>query len=255
MSSSFTHSPHGSIKQLSGSFRLNHRSFHGSSKSPQQRGGSLRQHAGSFKYAIPETQHLNPNTSNNEQASTRLSLLPPTDNSGCQGREEDNAGSGAGSPQHVGQDDDVDHASIEFATKKADSLSLVPVCSDNSISAASNKQLPVPQEELTLATPKATTMTGQICRTKGSLKRHINKEGQTARITGVMLVTYLIFHLPYFTAILVDGMCESCSNYFPAHVVFALEWLSFSVRAINPIIYHTLNRDFRQSFVRLLHIG
>ena len=83
-------------------------------------------------------------------------------------------------------------------------------------------------------------------------KRKVAKarERRATFILGLIMASFIVAWLPFFTMYLIQGMCKQCTI-DPALFTFAF-WLGYCNSAINPIIYTVFNRDFRRSFRKIL---
>lgn len=84
-------------------------------------------------------------------------------------------------------------------------------------------------------------------------QRNIRREHKAAKTLGVIMGCFLLCWLPFFTWYIVSTMCgeQLCST--PPPLVDILFWVGYANSALNPLIYASFNRDFRNAFLRLLH--
>ncbi|XP_023650003.1 histamine H2 receptor-like [Paramormyrops kingsleyae] len=66
-----------------------------------------------------------------------------------------------------------------------------------------------------------------------------------------ILGAFVFCWFPYFTFFLLMGLCEERKP--PKEPYSIVLWLGYTNSALNPLLYATLNRDFRRAYGRLLH--
>lgn len=83
-------------------------------------------------------------------------------------------------------------------------------------------------------------------------RRKMKREHKAAKTLGVIMGAFLCCWLPFFTWYLTVTMCGRHCPASPPVVIAALFWIGYVNSALNPVIYALFNRDFRNSFRRLL---
>lgn len=79
------------------------------------------------------------------------------------------------------------------------------------------------------------------------------KKGREAvNVLGVLFLVFVICYLPFFLMYTIRGTCSACAPYISDSLLMWFEWLGYSGAAINPIMYHVFNKQFRNSFRRLI---
>ena len=76
------------------------------------------------------------------------------------------------------------------------------------------------------------------------------KEERAARTLIWVLICFVVFWLPFFTTILISGVCSQCN--VPAIYYDAFTWLGYASSGVNPCIYAFTNKDFRKAFKKIV---
>ncbi|XP_067851092.1 trace amine-associated receptor 1 [Heptranchias perlo] len=80
-------------------------------------------------------------------------------------------------------------------------------------------------------------------------KQSMKRERKAAKTLGIIIGTFLVFWLPFFTANIIDPFL----GYKMDRVTWeVLVWLGYSNSSINPFLYGVLNRSFRRAFLIII---
>lgn len=85
--------------------------------------------------------------------------------------------------------------------------------------------------------------------TRGLVKVN-SRERRAERTLIWVFVCFVVLWLPFFCTNLTYGVCSAC-NIHP-HLFQAFTWLGYVSSGVNPCIYTLLNKDFRNSFKRII---
>jgi len=93
-----------------------------------------------------------------------------------------------------------------------------------------------------------------------SRRSRLRREHKAARTLGVVVGAFIyslvvgafvVCWLPFFTWYLTRSLCPQCRDP-PDAVISTLFWIGYTNSALNPVIYASCNRDFRDAFRRIL---
>ncbi|XP_053976623.1 5-hydroxytryptamine receptor 1 isoform X2 [Hylaeus volcanicus] len=84
------------------------------------------------------------------------------------------------------------------------------------------------------------------------LRFHLAKERKASTTLGIIMSAFTICWLPFFVLALVRPFLRD-PNAIPAFLSSLFLWLGYCNSLLNPIIYATLNRDFRKPFREILY--
>lgn len=82
--------------------------------------------------------------------------------------------------------------------------------------------------------------------------RFLAKERKASTTLGIIMSAFIICWLPFFVLALVRPFLRD-SSAIPPSVTSLFLWLGYANSLLNPIIYATLNRDFRRPFQQILY--
>ncbi|XP_034255168.1 5-hydroxytryptamine receptor 1-like [Thrips palmi] len=82
--------------------------------------------------------------------------------------------------------------------------------------------------------------------------RFLAKERKASTTLGIIMSAFIICWLPFFVLALVRPFLRDQST-IPPSVTSLFLWLGYANSLLNPIIYATLNRDFRRPFQQILY--
>ena len=85
------------------------------------------------------------------------------------------------------------------------------------------------------------------------LKFHLAKERKASATLGIIMSAFIICWLPFFVLALVRPFLEN-PNSVPQFLSSLFLWLGYCNSLLNPIIYATLNKDFRKPFRQMLNL-
>ncbi|XP_078736612.1 5-hydroxytryptamine receptor 1F-like [Lampetra fluviatilis] len=80
-----------------------------------------------------------------------------------------------------------------------------------------------------------------------------SRERRAAKTLGLILGAFTLCWLPFFVRELVVNVCEACAP--PELLSELISWLGYANSLVNPLIYTTLNEDFRAAFKRMVGGG
>ncbi|XP_075909327.1 uncharacterized protein LOC116955514 [Petromyzon marinus] len=80
-----------------------------------------------------------------------------------------------------------------------------------------------------------------------------SRERRAAKTLGLILGAFTLCWLPFFVRELVVNVCEACAP--PEALSELISWLGYANSLVNPLIYTTLNEDFRAAFKRMVGGG
>jgi len=107
----------------------------------------------------------------------------------------------------------------------------------------------LPSQEL-LELPSSHEKVGPI---RASESRNKSKEQKAARTMAVIVVTFIVCWLPFFTMYVIVPFCGSCTVH--PRVNMFITWLGYLNSTLNPIIYTIFNPYFRQAFRNIIFCG
>ncbi|XP_046434975.1 5-hydroxytryptamine receptor 7 isoform X1 [Neodiprion pinetum] len=84
------------------------------------------------------------------------------------------------------------------------------------------------------------------------LRFQLAKERKASTTLGIIMSAFIVCWLPFFVLALVRPFLNE-SNAIPAALSSLFLWLGYCNSLLNPIIYATLNRDFRKPFREILY--
>uniref|UniRef100_A0A0N5AK73 G_PROTEIN_RECEP_F1_2 domain-containing protein n=1 Tax=Syphacia muris TaxID=451379 RepID=A0A0N5AK73_9BILA len=84
----------------------------------------------------------------------------------------------------------------------------------------------------------------------------MRRESRATRVVAAILIAFLICWIPYFCVSVYRGICTGLQipfdKRFHAQLFVATSWLGYTHSCFNPIIYTSLNKNFRRRFRELL---
>ncbi|XP_046368729.2 histamine H3 receptor-like [Haliotis rufescens] len=86
----------------------------------------------------------------------------------------------------------------------------------------------------------------QLCKTQ-----HSGKDLKAARSLAVLVITFFICWAPYTIATVATSQCDGCLN---RHVYEFFTWLLWAKSSINPFLYASQSKRFKENFIKLLPI-
>ncbi|XP_026296903.1 serotonin receptor 7 isoform X2 [Apis mellifera] len=84
------------------------------------------------------------------------------------------------------------------------------------------------------------------------LRFHLAKERKASTTLGIIMSAFIVCWLPFFVLALVRPFLKN-PDAIPAFLSSLFLWLGYCNSLLNPIIYATLNRDFRKPFREILY--
>lgn len=84
------------------------------------------------------------------------------------------------------------------------------------------------------------------------LRFALAKERKASTTLGIIMSAFTICWLPFFVLALVRPFLRNDPSPIPASLSSLFLWLGYANSLLNPIIYATLNRDFRKPFQQIL---
>ncbi|XP_076249505.1 5-hydroxytryptamine receptor 7 isoform X2 [Calliopsis andreniformis] len=84
------------------------------------------------------------------------------------------------------------------------------------------------------------------------LRLHLAKERKASTTLGIIMSAFIVCWLPFFVLALVRPFLND-QHAIPASLSSLFLWLGYCNSLLNPIIYATLNRDFRKPFREILY--
>ncbi|XP_036325328.1 5-hydroxytryptamine receptor 1, partial [Rhagoletis pomonella] len=85
------------------------------------------------------------------------------------------------------------------------------------------------------------------------LRFQLAKEKKASTTLGIIMSAFTICWLPFFILALIRPFVESETVHVPHSLSSLFLWLGYANSLLNPIIYATLNRDFRKPFQEILY--
>ncbi|XP_037954556.1 5-hydroxytryptamine receptor 1-like [Teleopsis dalmanni] len=85
------------------------------------------------------------------------------------------------------------------------------------------------------------------------LRFQLAKEKKASTTLGIIMSAFTICWLPFFILALIRPFVESETVHVPQSLSSLFLWLGYANSLLNPIIYATLNRDFRKPFQEILY--
>ncbi|XP_073816362.1 5-hydroxytryptamine receptor 7 [Musca autumnalis] len=85
------------------------------------------------------------------------------------------------------------------------------------------------------------------------LRFQLAKEKKASTTLGIIMSAFTICWLPFFILALIRPFVESETFHVPQSLSSLFLWLGYANSLLNPIIYATLNRDFRKPFQEILY--
>ncbi|TMW42399.1 hypothetical protein DOY81_012521 [Sarcophaga bullata] len=85
------------------------------------------------------------------------------------------------------------------------------------------------------------------------LRFQLAKEKKASTTLGIIMSAFTICWLPFFILALIRPFVESETTHVPQSLSSLFLWLGYANSLLNPIIYATLNRDFRKPFQEILY--
>ncbi|KAK2840542.1 hypothetical protein Q7C36_012121 [Tachysurus vachellii] len=82
-------------------------------------------------------------------------------------------------------------------------------------------------------------------------KAALARERRAVKTLGIIMGTFILCWLPFFTVALVLPFCKSgCS--MPDWLADVINWLGYSNSLLNPVIYAYFNKDFQKTFKKIV---
>ncbi|XP_075148167.1 5-hydroxytryptamine receptor 7 [Haematobia irritans] len=85
------------------------------------------------------------------------------------------------------------------------------------------------------------------------LRFQLAKEKKASTTLGIIMSAFTICWLPFFILALIRPFVETETTHVPQSLSSLFLWLGYANSLLNPIIYATLNRDFRKPFQEILY--
>lgn len=85
------------------------------------------------------------------------------------------------------------------------------------------------------------------------LRFQLAKEKKASTTLGIIMSAFTICWLPFFILALIRPFVETETVHVPPLLASLFLWLGYANSLLNPIIYATLNRDFRKPFQEILY--
>ncbi|XP_013104221.2 5-hydroxytryptamine receptor 1 [Stomoxys calcitrans] len=85
------------------------------------------------------------------------------------------------------------------------------------------------------------------------LRFQLAKEKKASTTLGIIMSAFTVCWLPFFILALIRPFVESETTHVPQSLSSLFLWLGYANSLLNPIIYATLNRDFRKPFQEILY--
>ncbi|CAK9796547.1 5-hydroxytryptamine receptor 1 [Anthophora plagiata] len=120
---------------------------------------------------------------------------------------------------------------------------------------------PIPSSSTTTTPPMTSTKSknhlNSTCSISSSphqkkLRFHLAKERKASTTLGIIMSAFVICWLPFFVLALVRPFLKN-PDAIPAFLSSWFLWLGYCNSLLNPIIYATLNKDFRKPFREILY--
>jgi len=105
-------------------------------------------------------------------------------------------------------------------------------------------------EKEKIETFKAKLRVQVFIRRQKDFGKNQSKEQKAARTMAVIVVTFIVCWLPFFTMYVILPFCSTCTVH--RRVQIFITWLGYLNSTLNPIIYTIFNPYFRQAFRNLL---
>lgn len=87
--------------------------------------------------------------------------------------------------------------------------------------------------------------------TETKRKAVLARERRAVKTLGIIMGTFILCWLPFFTVALVLPFCKArCS--MPDWLADVINWLGYSNSLLNPVIYAYFNKDFQNAFKKIL---
>jgi 5-hydroxytryptamine receptor 7 len=83
------------------------------------------------------------------------------------------------------------------------------------------------------------------------IKFHLAKERKASTVLGIIMSAFTICWLPFFILAVIRPFLGNEDDHNTLSSIFL--WLGYANSLLNPIIYATLNRDFRKPFQEILY--
>lgn len=78
----------------------------------------------------------------------------------------------------------------------------------------------------------------------------MKREHKAARTLGIIMGTFILCWLPFFSWYVITSLCTACDN--PDILVSIVFWIGYFNSTLNPVIYAYFNREFREAFKNTL---
>ncbi|XP_062854273.1 5-hydroxytryptamine (serotonin) receptor 1A a [Trichomycterus rosablanca] len=82
-------------------------------------------------------------------------------------------------------------------------------------------------------------------------KAAMGRERRAVKTLGIIMGTFILCWLPFFTVALVLPFCKS-RCFMPKWLGDVINWLGYSNSLLNPVIYAYFNKDFQNAFKKIL---
>ncbi|KAK9747016.1 7 transmembrane receptor (rhodopsin family) [Popillia japonica] len=78
----------------------------------------------------------------------------------------------------------------------------------------------------------------------------MKREHKAARTLGIIMGTFILCWLPFFSWYIITSLCTTCYN--PDSLITTVFWIGYFNSTLNPVIYAYFNREFREAFKNTL---
>ncbi|CAD5124629.1 DgyrCDS12898 [Dimorphilus gyrociliatus] len=76
---------------------------------------------------------------------------------------------------------------------------------------------------------------------------YLDRSKRAVQVLGILFGVFVLFYLPFFATLVINATIKSVSD----QLLMTFEWLAYGSAAVNPVVYHVFNPDFRRAFHKL----